>query len=74
MWAHMSAPTVVHVTLEMCASGFVIVGKAGEAMAAKKLIRVSTVVVLLPESIESRCLGLSCSSILGRTRACKGRS
>ena len=68
MWAHMSAPTVVHVTLEMCASGFVILGDAGEAMAAKKLIRVSTKLVPLLDSIQSRCLDIMLGSGKGVQR------
>ena len=53
----MSAPTVDHVTFEVCVSGFMIVGAAGEAMTANRLIRVSTKLVLLLDSIQNRCLG-----------------
>ena len=70
------APTVVHVTLEMCASRFKVLEEAGEAMAAKKLFRVPTKLVPLLDSIQSTCLGyhVMLMSFLGRTGMCKGGS
>ena len=66
----MSAPTVVHVTLEKCASGFMILGEVGEAMSSK-LIRVSTKLVPLLDSIQSGCLGYHAHQFVGGKRRAK---
>ena len=67
-----SPPSVDHVTLGLCACEFMIVGEAGEAMAAKKLFSCFDKAGSSAREHTKQKSWRSCSLVLGGKVACKG--
>ena len=63
---------VDHVTLGLCACEFMIVGEAGEAVAAKKLFSCFDKAGSSARQHPKQMSWISCASILGGKVACKG--
>ena len=70
----MSPPTFDHVFLGMCACGFMIVGEAGDAMAANEFFSSFDKAGSSARERPKQKSWTSCSSMFGRTGACKGSS